>query len=576
MRWPNVAAALAAVLLAGCATVPTSGPVRSHEAGQQQVESGVRVAPVPPVPDAPAMLIVEGFLHAMGTDQVGFPIARQYLTEEANRTWHPESGTQIYADGYQPRETDTSTENQPVITLEAALRGTLDADGVYTEVSGGHRQDFGLVREDGQWRISHPPDGLLISRYHFENNYTTLDLHFLDPSGTVLVPDPRHIARNALTPLALAELQVAGPGAWLAPAVRQGWWPSSLIDQVELLPQGVANLHLSQAAVGFSDAQRHTLMAELTTTLTVLPQVTAVQFSVGDTLLPLPETNSTTLTASDFVDLSPVSKQRGGQLLAVRENTIRTVSRTEPWSEGNPVGSGLAAPGTIAARSDLAEIAAVNPERTELSVAAPDSDTAQLLLTDEQLLRPDYSRQNELWAIGHDADAAGFVVFSADEHVQLPVVAEGIPAEAVRAFRISPDGTRIALVLDGSTAGGQVEQLGMARIVRSADGIALQEFRPVTVSPPAEAARQILDVGWSTATELMVLVKHQVTSSVIRVDQDSAFADDFGPADVVGLRELAVVPNGQAVVRGGSALYRFEGPFNWEATGLVADAVCYS
>lgn len=566
----------AVVLLTGCATVPTSGPVREHESGGQQIETGVKVAPVPPAPHASPMLIVEGFLHAMGTDQAGFAIARQYLTPEADAAWRPETGTLIYADG-QPRETDTSTEEQPVITLEAVLTGSLNGRGEYRENSGGHRQEFGLVRNAaGEWRISRPPEGLLISRYHFQANYTELDLHFMDTTGTVLVPDRRYVAQNVFTPDVVVAAQLAGPGEWLAPVVRRTPWGYSLIDDVEVLPQGVAVLHLRSAAAEFSDEQRRTLMAEFTTTLTALPQIEAVQFSLGSTLLPLPGTSTVTLTADLFADFAADGRP-GSQLLIVRDGVVYPILAREPWVEGEPIATGLTAPGAIAARADLAELAAVDPDGTRLAVSAG-SDPETVLWEGERLLRPDYSRSNELWAIGGGADASGFLVYRADDHQPIPVTAAPeFPDAAVRAFRLSPDGTRIALVLDGPQVDGvTVEQVGIARIVRNDEGIALEAFRPVTVSPPAEAARSVLDVGWQTATELRVLVSHRVTSSVIKVDQDSAHAEDIGPADVAGLSELAVGPDGNLVLRGDSAVYRFEGPFDWELTDLQADAVTYS
>lgn len=571
-----VATIAAVLLLAGCATVPTTGPVREHESRGQQIESGVRVAPVPPAVDSSPMLIVEGFLHAMGTDQSGFGIARQYLTPAASAAWRPESGTQIYADGYQPRETDTSTEDRPVITLETVLTGKIDRLGEYNEAGGGHREDFGLVRSDGQWRISRPPDGLLISRYHFQNNYVGLDLHFMDATGSVLVPDPRYIALNALTPQLLVTAQLAGPRDWLAPVVRRQPWAAQLVEGIELLPQGVVILQLGSAATGLSDEQRDILMAEFTTTLTALPLVTAVQFRVDATLLARPGTNAVTLTAADFTDLTPAG-QPGGELIVVQDNEVYPVPAREPWVPGDRIAVGLTSPGTVAARADLAEIATVNPEGTRLAVSS-DADRETVLWEDEQLLRPDYSRLNELWTIGHAADAAGFVVLGAEDRQPIPVtVAPDFPADAVRAFRISPDGTRIALVLDGPQVDGvTVEQVGIARIARTDDGISLEAFRPVTVSPPAEAARSIVDVGWPSSTELLVLVRHRVGASVVEVDQDSAFAEDIGPADVAGLSELAVVPGGLPVLRGEGAVYRFEGPFNWEITGLAVDAVTYS
>ncbi|MGB7964545.1 MAG: hypothetical protein WCF12_16505, partial [Propionicimonas sp.] len=124
-RWfrDGLVALLLAGLLAGCATVPTAGMVRSHDAPDEQVNSSVQVAPVPPAEGASEMLVVEGFLHAMGTDESGYQIAREYLTLAASSSWHPETGASVYADGTLPTETESS------VVLLAAVVGTLDSGG---------------------------------------------------------------------------------------------------------------------------------------------------------------------------------------------------------------------------------------------------------------------------------------------------------------------------------------------------------------------------------------------------------------------------------------------------------------
>ena len=74
--------------------------------------------------------------------------------------------------------------------------------------------------------------------------------------------------------------------------------------------------------------------------------------------------------------------------------------------------------------------------------------------------------------------------------------------EPVTAFKISPDGTRMALVR--ATATGS--ELGLAKIIRSQDKITVNGWRPLntaqTAMPPI---RTIADVAWRDATELLVL-----------------------------------------------------------------------
>ena len=100
----TIGALVAVALLAGCATVPTSGPVDRHTPQATGVNSGVRIDPLPPADGASPLLVVEGFLHAMSVYQPDYAVARQYLTPSASAAWHPESGVQVYADGVPPAE----------------------------------------------------------------------------------------------------------------------------------------------------------------------------------------------------------------------------------------------------------------------------------------------------------------------------------------------------------------------------------------------------------------------------------------------------------------------------------------
>ncbi|MFZ0531104.1 MAG: hypothetical protein WAL91_11290, partial [Propionicimonas sp.] len=136
-------AGLVALILAlsGCATVPTAGPVVHHSQQAAGVNSGVQVDPLPPTAGASQLLVVEGFLHAMSTYQPDYRIARQYLTEAASANWHPESGVQVYTDGYPPAEYGQT------VMLVAPLIGAIDSSGSYEVASGQLRHDFELVRD---------------------------------------------------------------------------------------------------------------------------------------------------------------------------------------------------------------------------------------------------------------------------------------------------------------------------------------------------------------------------------------------------------------------------------------------
>ena len=83
------------------------------------------------------------------------------------------------------------------VAVSANLVGTVDERGVFTVGGGGaFRREFTLEQVEGEWRISNPPDGLIILEPDFERLYDERAAYFLDPTGQRVVPDPRHLIRG--------------------------------------------------------------------------------------------------------------------------------------------------------------------------------------------------------------------------------------------------------------------------------------------------------------------------------------------------------------------------------------------
>src|SRR4029077_8291353 len=109
-------------------------------------------------------------------------------------------------------------------------------------------------------------------------------------------------------------------------------------------------------------------------------------------------------------------------------------------------------------------------------------------------------------------------MFTADNK---PVAIDSPMFKNVKAFKISPDGTRIALVR--TTEGGGSE-LGLARILRS-DKIMVDGWRSVnTTQTSAPLIRRIADVAWLDSTELLVLGSADATTAYapFRVVEDAS------------------------------------------------------
>ena len=75
----------------------------------------------------------------------------------------------------------------------------------------GHDYRLRMVKQGGQWRISHPPDRLLIPRAHFDSQYQQFLLYFMTKSSRVLVPEPVYVPRGRQTPTMLVAGLLKGP-----------------------------------------------------------------------------------------------------------------------------------------------------------------------------------------------------------------------------------------------------------------------------------------------------------------------------------------------------------------------------
>ncbi len=183
------------------------------------------------------------------------------------------------------------------------------------------------------------------------------------------------------------------------------------------------------------------------------------------------------------------------------------------------------------------------------------------------LLRPQFSRFGELWALSGSGSDQRMWMLTAEKRIE--VSAEKVLGEGeVTAFRISPDGTRIALILKS----GDRSQLGLARISRAADKITVDGWRPLnTTQTDQPHLLHLQDVAWIDATDLLVLGS-PFTSTVrqpFRMNQDASSIITEGESTNWDAKELAVLlpkqtviavdRNGQTYRDGGSEWTKFLG-----------------
>ncbi|SDS88443.1 Sporulation and spore germination [Friedmanniella luteola] len=498
---------LALAGLAGCVNIPTSGPVDRVEGQQPACQSCVNVEVAPPTAGDSASQVVEGFLRANANYQPGYSVARQFMTQAAAASWSTDQGVTIFSGS-------TTQEGDDAVRLKGKVLGALDQEHTFRTQAVDLDLVFQLERENGEWRIANQLSGLFVRDSAFETLYRSYDLYFIGATGAlapqpIYLPDLRAPGNVAS---ALVKALLDGPSDWLSAAVSTAAPTRTTlsVDSVTIL-NGVAQVPLSEDVLQATDNQRGLLAAQLGYTLQQVTGVKKVQLLVNNQAFRVPQSESGDLAVPlDALspDLNPVPlvsaeqlyvTRRDGQAL-LRINTNTDALAEEPFP--GALGQGRYAISSLAVSVPGTDLAVVTDEGTVLRRTPTTSTTLTTVLDGVTgLLRPQFSRADELFSVGNQGGQQRMWVTTETKTVKV-AAPEVFEAGRVLAFRISPDGSRMALIVK---SGGST-QLGVARIVRSAQ-ISVEGYRVLdTDSPLTNSTLQVArDLAWSSATELLVL-----------------------------------------------------------------------
>lgn len=542
-------------LLSSCVTVPISGPVTKVGGDQPSCQSCVNVEVAPPATGDEPIAIVKGYLRATSNYQPGYSVARQFLTKAAQETWSPDGVAFIY------RDPPKAVKN--LVRLQGSLVGSLGRDRTFKS---GKLIDFAFVleQEGGEWRISNPPPGLLIAEYSFRTFYKTYDLYFLG-SGATLVPNPIYLP-SLRNPPSIASVLIGalinGPSKWLEPAVSNAIPVGTKLTASSVtITEGVAEVSLSDPVLDLTDPERSMLGYQIAYTLGQAGiGVKGVLIKVNDQRLRMPgaDPNSQVLSTDAVpAEMAPISAGSGDQLYAVTSSGgVSKVKTAGDVPSLEAVANDLGSNTTI---DDLAvsvantDLAAVASERTELLTGPAVAGRVQPVgLRATNLLRPQFTRYGELWAVGNRDGKQHIWVTVRGDHRE--VGASIVEGGQIKAFRISPDGTKMALIR--STPGG--DELGLARIVR-ADTITVDSWQPVGISghpaiggtAPNELKLTLMaDVAWIDPTDLLVLGATDTDGALApyRVSEDGSQVTAEGESDGWDAVGLAVLVRNQTAI----------------------------
>ena len=557
-RPPALALLAAVCFLAGCAQVPTSGPVEQGEGVQAGVdEPFIRVLPQVPTAGMSPVSVVRGFLAASASFDGDHAVARDYLTPAAAASWDASAGVVVYDD--EARFSLRSTGRRAV-ELRASIFATIDRDGSLTP-----RRDtsltraFTLRRAAGEWRIVDPPRGLYLTRLDVERSYRALDLFFLAPRSPFLVPDPVYVPvvrPGAATSLVRALLD--GPTPWLAPAVRTAFPPRTglVVDSVPV-ENGVAQVDLTSEVLQAGEADLAALTAQLVWTLAQLPEVTGVQLSAEG--VPLTTSSSTGVqTTQDWAGFDPNAAPTGLTGVGVIDGALVQLAGEDPQPVPGPLGDGSLRLRTPAVTWSNDRTAAVSEDGTTVYVQQQAQPTrAARVYSGVAVATPSFDGAGDLWLVDQRRTGSRVLLVPPDAASTggarvLRVDTASLRGRTVQQLRVARDGTRVALVLASESGGGE---LVLARVVRTRGGVELDGLRPLE-----RTLTDVQSVAWATSDRIVVLAQEAgaaVQPWVVGVD---ATVTPTG-GSLPGAVDLAAAPQRPLLAATGDGRV-------WEDTGL--------
>lgn len=484
---------LLVVLLAGCARIPTSGPVGKSSEGSAGNLSAPVFLPAAPQAGASPETIIDYFYRAGSGYEDDYAVARQYLTQASSVSWKPDQRALVYREA---RVVAAEAEN--VYNYELDVAYTVDADGIATQSPEGtvEKIPVTVTQVDGEWRISALPDGTAIAEETFKVIYGAYPIYFYDPSFTYAVPDVRWFIKNK-TVKAMTSALLAGPAPYLRGAVVSAF-PSGIQLARESVPvvSGAAQVDLTaKELTETSPEDRLRMQMQLTLTFRSQPDVVNVELRANQDLVRVEDNGS---VLPPVLDKSVPPRQiavSGNELVRYENNRVSPLPDMQPVSSLKP---------RFPAESQVSQTAAfLNDSRTTLYSINP-GQPARALTTRSTLTRPSFSLDEWVWSAGPGAqgrtEVVAFRPTGVAEGANVPSVTLApawLAGRTVKEFRISREGVR-ALVISEQNGKTRVQVTG---IIRAGDGTPRELTPPVTLVTDSDPDQGV----WVSDTTVAVM-----------------------------------------------------------------------
>lgn len=545
------AAALAAVLavLTGCAAIPDSGSVQQGEPiTNDVVDSDVVYTPNGPAVDSSQEQLLNGFLAAGTGPQNDYAVARQFLSSGFADSWDPRANVTV-----RPGTGTITRVADDELDYTFVGSATVDDSGHYTPATSSvpTTLDYAFVQEDGQWRLSEAPDGIVLTPATFQSVFRSHSVYFYDPTYTYLVPDERWFLARSSTSTRIASALLDGPSSWLQGAVVSAFPDGTRLSLTAItVDDGTARVDLTADALGAGDDARARMQAQLLASFSTVATITAVELSVESTVLDVPDLGPASPLRDPTVDARPLVLADGVLGFASRSSVSELPGLSSAAAGLEPTSIELAGDQTSAA---------VGTAQGSVVVRADGS--SRVVDRRPGLAAPSLDDAGYVWSTP-SSDPKGVQAVGPDGRVH-PVTSSLPAGTDVVTFRVSRDGTRVLALLDDD---GDARLL-VAAVVRDAEGTPTGLGAPLELAAPTG---EPLDATWADQSSIAVLTRAddepQVTLSEVGGPAATRGRPPGDPTTIVGgngvTRLQVLTADGTVLEPRGSS---------WQDTGIRAD-----
>jgi two-component system sensor histidine kinase MtrB len=522
-RAAAVAGALVAVgaLLAGCASMPSSGEV-SRVGSEQNADANaqVRVYGVKPQKGETPEQIVRGFLEATTSDEADYATALEYLTPKLAKTWNPNAMVTVLSSGPTAIQTPAAVggnARSASVSLTGDRVATVDSEHAYHASAGTYRSGVHLTKVGSEWRIDRVSDGLVLGQADFQRIYQSVDMYYFAPSGpgpgpgpgagvgsqqrNVLVADPVYMRARINLLGTTVQTLLNGPTDWLRPAVDSAFPAGAKATAVSLDDSQRLRVRLNKAGSAGIDAQRcRRMAAQLIETVKGMasPKPASVEVDGANGAAVCSLSRDQTQSYAPGGPGGTASRQfyidSGHHLVSLAGDG------TQAQRVAGPFGAGQVPLESVAVQPDEKVAAGVY-----VAAVARGTTSDKLVLTSrgpkdgERLSAPSWDGYGDLWVADRDPANPRLLMLPGGTGAPVQVVVRDLGKGRIESLRVAPDGVRIALLVRE----GGITTLQLGRIERSGTQakpqIVVAGLRLVT--PPQEDVKA---ASWAGASRLVV------------------------------------------------------------------------